>query len=309
MVARRLIPILLVLVGLLGGTARAQPGDAATEAAMKAARPHAEKGFALFEQERYSASIAEFERAEARYHAPPHLLYIARAKARLGRLVEARDGFRAIVEETLDDQSPRAFHVAQVEAKAELTELEGQIPSVQITIVGLEAESATLIVNGEERGAPPESLELDPGQYSIEARSDGAWAPPQSVTLEPGDNTLVTLQMQADEGGAFMVPALVAFGVAGVGLVIGTITGIVSLNQTADIDEQCEGDRCPPSLEGDADAAKATGNASTAFFVIGGIAAATGATLLLLDSSDSTTSEARVQLRVGPGAVQLTGTF
>ncbi|MBW2456136.1 MAG: hypothetical protein JRI68_16575 [Deltaproteobacteria bacterium] len=314
---RRLILLLLVLVGLPGGLvvltgakALAQPRDAATEAAMKAARPHAEKGFALFEQERYAACIAEFERAEARYHAIPHLLYIARAMARLGRLIEARNGLRAVVEETLDDRSPRAFHLAQVEAKADLGELEGRIPTVQVAITGLGADGATLIVDGQEIGAPPETLELDPGHHTLEARGDGAWAPPQSVTLEPGDRTQITLEMQAaEDDGSLMVPALVCFGVGGLGLVIGTITGIVSLNQTADIDEQCEGEHCPASLEGDADAAKATGNASTAFFVIGGLAAAAGATLLLLDSPGESDSAASLQLRVGPGAVQLQGTF
>ncbi len=307
---RRLILLLLVLVALPETTTLAQPRDPAAEAAMKAARPYAEKGFALFEQERYAASITEFERAEARYHAPPHLLYIARAQAKLGRLIEARDGLQAIVDETLDDHSPKAFLVAQVEAKADLGELEGRIPTLQVAVSGPGADGATLTVDGREVGAPPQTLELDPGHHTIEAQGDGAWVPAQSVTLEPGDRTEITLEMQADDGDdSLLMPAVVCFGLGGLGLVIGTITGVVSLNQTAEIDEQCDGDHCPAGLEGDADTAKATGNASTAFFVIGGMAAAAGAALLLFDSPAGSDSAASLQLRVGPGALQLQGTF
>ncbi len=302
--------LVILLASLPCRSAEAGRPGRATEAAMQAARPYAEKGFALFEEGRYAACITEFKHAEARYHAPPHLLYIARAQAQLGRLIEARDGFRAIIDEALDPGAPKAFHGAQVEAKAEIGDLERLIPRVEISVTGIEADDAQIIVDGEPLTATPESLELDPGEHTIEASSGGAWGPPQTVTLAPGDTTQVTIEMQLSEsGGSLRVPAFVAFGFGGLGLVIGTVTGIVSLNQTADIDQQCVDDHCPTNLASDADDAKAIGHLSTAAFVIAGLATAAGVTLLLLDDPQESATVARMQLRLAPGALQLQATF
>jgi hypothetical protein len=302
--------LFVLLISLPCRTAGAERLGKAQEAAMQAARPYAEKGFELYEDGRYAACIAEFERAEARYHAPPHLLYIARAQAQLGRLIEARDGFRGIIDEVLDEGAPKAFHVSQVEAKAEIGELERLIPRVEVTVTGIEADSAQIIVDGEALTDRAESVELDPGEHTIEASSDGASAPAQSVTLAPGDRTQITLEMQLSKSGASLrVPAFVSFGFGGLGLVIGTVTGIVSLGQTADIDDQCVDNHCPSSLESDADDAKAMGNLSTAAFVIAGLAAAAGTTLLLLDNRQESAAVAGLELHLAPGAVQLQASF
>lgn len=282
-------------------------------AAMKAARPFAEKGFELFKGGRYAESIEQFKRADARYHAPPHLLYMARAHHRLNELVEARDLYRRILTEPIDDAAPQAFHRAVVEARAELGEVEESIPTVVLEISGVELDRATVTIDGRTYGALPESIQLNPGEHEIEVTAPDRPTQSHTVTLEAGDRRRLPIDMPSPGEPAaedpLLVPALVAFGVGGLGLLVGTITGAVSLSQAADIDDQCQGDHCPASLESDADSAKAVGHASTAFFIIAGLAAGTGATLLLIRSQSGPDDAASLRLRLSVGAIGVDGTF
>ncbi len=55
----------------------------------EAARTIAGKGYESFEAGDWRKAMDLFQEAEARFHAPPHLLYIARAQAKLELLLEA----------------------------------------------------------------------------------------------------------------------------------------------------------------------------------------------------------------------------
>src|SRR6185503_6188371 len=70
-----------------------KPAAAATAADREAARALAKRGYELFEQRDYKTAIVCFRAAEEHVHAPPHLLYIARAQAKLGALVQAKAAY------------------------------------------------------------------------------------------------------------------------------------------------------------------------------------------------------------------------
>src|SRR5690606_37023279 len=59
------------------------------ESKRAAARILATDGLRAFEEGRWDAAIDQFQRAEALVHAPPHLLYVARALAKQGKLAKA----------------------------------------------------------------------------------------------------------------------------------------------------------------------------------------------------------------------------
>lgn len=301
--------LLLLLVSVPWRIAEAQPSGR-DAAARKSARPFAEKGFELFKAGEYAESIEQFERAEARYHAPPHLMYIARGYDRLDQLMEAREVYRQIVAERIDKDAPQAFHHAQVEAQADIVEITKRIPRIALALSGTEPDLVTITVDGRALDEVPELIELNPGEYTIEASAPDAAPVSHTVTLEPGDREQLSfhLQVTREDDSSLFLPAVVCFGVGGLGLLIGTITGGVSLDQAGDIDAQCVDDHCPPELESDADDAKAVGHVSTVSFVIAGLAAAAGVTLLLLDQ-DEGADTASLRLRVSPGMVGLDARF
>lgn len=281
------------------------------EAARRAARPYAEKGFELFSSGEYAESLEQFRRAEARYHAPPHLLYMARALRRLGRLVEARGLYQRILDDRVDEAAPQAFHRAVVEARAEVGELVERIPTVVLEISGTSLDRATVVIDGRHYGALPETIPLDPGEHSIEVTAPGAATEARSIELEPGETRRIpiALRPEAGEGAAapFVVPGLVCLGVGGASLLVSAITGGVSLSEAADIDDQCQGDRCPPTLEGDADRAKTLGHVSTATFVLGLATAAAGATLLFV--AEGREDEPTLALHLSASGIGLVGVY
>jgi hypothetical protein len=95
------------------------------------------------------------------------------------------------------------------------------------------------------------------------------------------------------------------------GLGVGAVTGAVSLSQASSIKSQCNGNACPSNLKDEHDRAVVLGNVSTATFVIGGAALATGGVLLYLSRPQRKGPEPRagVQARVGLGRVDVEGSF
>ncbi|MFO0591244.1 MAG: hypothetical protein U0441_27100, partial [Polyangiaceae bacterium] len=75
----------------------------------------------------------------------------------------------------------------------------------------------------------------------------------------------------------------ITLGVAGAGLVVGAITGGITLGAAGDLKKRCPDNHCPNDEQGAFDSANALATVSTATFVIGGVAAAAGGVLLALD--------------------------
>lgn len=112
----------------------------------------------------------------------------------------------------------------------------------------------------------------------------------------------------ADEGGS-LLPAGLAFGLAGVGLLTGITTGALSLSTISDVKSSCNAAVCPESQHDKASAAKALGNASTASFIVGGAAALTGIVFLVVLPRGPTTKSAApppVSYRAGLGLGHIT---
>jgi hypothetical protein len=199
-----------------------------------------------------------------------------------------------------------------VEAQAGIEEITERIPTISLEITGSQPHLVTITVDGRTLDSVPENIELDPGEHTIEVTAPDVVPIARTVTLEPGDREQLSLELEPvgeAEESSLLVPAIVCFGVGGLGLLVGTVTGAVSMDQAADIDAQCVDDHCPPSLEADADEAKAIGHASTASFVIAGLAAAAGVTLLLLDTQAAEADAATLHLRLSAGAVGLQARF
>ncbi|HSN98183.1 MAG TPA: tetratricopeptide repeat protein [Candidatus Nanopelagicales bacterium] len=240
------------------------------------ARALADRGFALHEQGKYAEALAAFEEAERQFHAPTVLLMIARSQVKLGRLADARATYERIVDEQLANYAPPPFFEAQAAARKELEELAAQMPP-------------------EEKPAePPKPAPLAP----VVAPSPSEAPPPPKPASSSG----------------LPVPALVAFGVAGLGLGVGAVTGAMTLGKVGELDTLCGAEkRCAPDPDTRTEYNDIRGSAdtlatiSTVSFVIAGVGAAAGLTLLLLRPGER--NQEQVGLVISPAWIGVRGSL
>lgn len=164
------------------------------------ARALAGEGAKAYQEGRWADAIDLFTRAESLIHAPPHLLYIARAQKQTGLLVQARENLLAIVREELAPSAPHAFHQAQEDARSELKDVEGRLPYVTLTLKGAGSASVTLTQDGNKIPSALVGIPrpVDPGSHTFEAAA-GSLKGRVSVDVKEGEKKRVTLELTASE--------------------------------------------------------------------------------------------------------------
>jgi hypothetical protein len=169
------------------------------------ARSLATEGASSFSDGRYKDAVDLFTKAESLMHAPPHLLYIARAHTKLGQFVKAREAYLRITKEQLAGNAPQAFRDAQSTAHKELNAINPKIGSLEIKVEGAEAaKDLSVKVDGTAIasvliGVPQP---IDPGEHRIEASAAGFRAQPQTVRLGEGDKASTILKLEVDPNAA-----------------------------------------------------------------------------------------------------------
>ena len=163
-----------------------------------AARSAADAGADAFDQGQYERAIELFGRAEQLVHAPPHLLFMARSLAKLGRLVEAHEAYLKVVSEQLPADAPKAFKSAHVEAEDEIGGVEARLAHVTVTVRGRGAATAALRIDqadvpAAEQGIP---IPMDPGAHVFSARTGELQSDERTVTLREGGKASVELTLR-----------------------------------------------------------------------------------------------------------------
>ncbi|HYP88094.1 MAG TPA: hypothetical protein VEQ59_08065 [Polyangiaceae bacterium] len=200
---------------LLGATILASTSNllAQTDEQRAGARSLATEGAQAFNEGRFKDAVDLFGKAESLVHAPPHLLFMARAHAKLGQFVRAREAYMKIVKEQLPPNAPQAFRDAQAAAEDERKQVEPHIGRLTIKIEGAEtAKDLNVAVDGQPvatvlLGVPQP---MDPGNHTVTATATGFKAAPASVALKDAGQGAVTLKMEVDDS----VPPPVAAGPA-----------------------------------------------------------------------------------------------
>lgn len=171
---------------------------------------------------------------------------------------------------------------------------------------------AVVRAGGRLRGTTPLEGPLfeAPGRIRIEVTKEGFETAAQEVTVEAGGAVEVTLSpapaARSGSGRALAGPAI-AFGTAGLGLVTGLVAGGIAASTMDDLRRACGPDLvCPEAHRGQADLGRAAAHTGTAGFVMAGVGAAVGLTLLLVQDR---AAPAKVGLSVGPGFVGATARF
>lgn len=177
---------------------------AQTDLERATARDAAQTGREAYDAGQYDKAIDSLSRAEQLVHAPTHLLYLARAQAKLGKLVAAHETYLKITRETLPPKAPKAFVDAQTAAAQEQPAVDARLPAVTVRVVGVGAGSASIEMDG---AALPSAmigipLPADPGQHVFKASAPGAVSDPVTVTVAESAKQNVTLSLHASAAGA-----------------------------------------------------------------------------------------------------------
>ncbi len=281
------------------------------------ARTKAQEGLKLFGADRFTEALGTFVEADRLYHAPSVTLYIARCQRKLGKLLDARATYERILAEDLPKDASPQFVQAHVEAGREVESLKQRIPTLQVTVTGIPAGEAQVLLDG----APlaEGQKELDPGTYTVEVRRRGVTVSTQKVTLAEGKPQVIPVDLGPGGGGGpggqgslgWIVPGSIAAGIGVVSLGVGAITGALSLSKVSDIKKSCTNNVCPMTLAGEGDSARLLGNVSTATLVVGGVGVAAGVALFLMMKPVARARVGQVEWRasVGPRSIGLDGRF
>jgi len=242
------------------------------------ARALADQGVQAFSEGRWQDTVDLFDRAEALIDAPTHLLYSARAHAKLHHYVKARELYLRIARQQLATNAPKAFVNAQATASQELKDVEPHIGQLTITLRGPEPKLAKVTLDG---SAVHSALigvarPIDPGEHQIHAEAPGFSPQTKKFTIDDAGKVSVALELtpvstpvvgaapppspppaasaplgpdpakgvDTSKPNTQRIAAYVAFGVGAVGLGAGTVFGLSSKSKRSQADDkfqQCGG--------------------------------------------------------------------
>lgn len=313
---------LLLLAAVAGRPAVAQPRDpAAAEELFRA-------GLTALDQGDWAGACAKFDASIRLDPSAGTSINVARCHEHAGRLAAAwaeLERARVLAREAPEQRR------REVEAfvDAELRRIEPRIPRLRIAAASL-PPGAAIWRDGIPLadGALGVALPIDPGAHVVEASAPGHRPGRWTVTLAEGATSDVAVQLEPIPGGAFTPPSeafdgpgtapprdggpapavvlgVVLTGVGAAGLAVGAVGGLGALDAKGDIEDLgCDQDtlRCPSEqvrarAQAAADRGGTMAAVSTIGFVGGGLLAAAGVTLLIVDA-------ARDRPRVGGPAVE-----
>lgn len=335
--ARLALAAVLLATATVPSTADAQVDDATRGAA----RTMGQEGLDAYDAGRYGEAVEKLGAAYAAAPVPALGLWLARALAKSGQLVEASERYgevtRLKVQPGQDEDTQRQ---AQADAETERSALLPRIPNLRVQIKGADPSSVEITVDGAKL---PSSLlaaprPTNPGERIVEGKL-GTQVVTQRVTLGEGETCTVVLAFTAEPAAAaLLAPApaaeppvsssppgpaqpldagtargspqhalgYVGLGVGGVGIVVGAVSGLVALGKKGKLeDDGCVDGHCFPSQQSDVDAYNSTLTVSTVGFIVGGVGLAAGVSLLLA----APRARENVALSIGPGSVAVRGRF
>jgi hypothetical protein len=329
---RRLAGAFLVAATLFTvGDGRAQAEDEDLTARREAAQDLADSAFDLLQKQRYGAAAELFEKADKTFHSPVFVVFQAEAVEKRGDWIAARRLLQKVVDEKLADYAPDAFRQAQDKAKGRIAALDEKIPTFTLQVAGADGSTSVTVNGAPFEGRIGDPWQVNPGSYEIVVTGSSGRSDSASLELGEGDRKVTELDVSVpsepdpiddppieedEEGGGMApwIPPVIAYGIGGVGLIMGAAAGGVFLGKQSDLKEACENDgdgdpnTCPPEQQGEGDSVKTVGNISTAGWVIAGIGVVAGTVLLFVPISDEG-SVVSAGLDVGPGSLGLSGRF
>jgi hypothetical protein len=319
--------VLFVLGLLSAGTAGAAPSaaDRAT------ARNLAQDGESALQRNDYKAAADLFTRADSLVHAPTLLYWLAKSQIALGKLVEAHENLQRIVREGVPPGSPKSWSKALDDATRDVEVIAARLPWVTFRIEGSNNAAATL----DDAPLPPAAIgvmrAINPGTHIFRASAPGLTSAEQTFSIAEGQTQDCVLRLgplpraaaTAAEPSRMAPDALSSrstplrkplayglVGLGGVGIIVGTVTGVMAISKHATLADECQGGFvCGPGQNEVLKSYRRLGAISTAAFIAGGAAATGGIVLLLTMPKGEPARAAQMTPFVGVGGAGVSGVF
>jgi len=291
---------------------------------LETARDLNKQGKELRAQGRLHEALEKFKAAHDLGRTPVTGIELARTHVLLNQLVEAREVCLGIARMPVASDETERSATARAEAAKLAEDLRPRIPSVTVKLAGV-PPGVTATVTIDKRALPAAAIgqphKVNPGPHEIVARIANGPESRANVDVKEGEAREVPLTVQAPPdhvvvGGPIAAPqpaprskvAMIGFTFAGVGLALGTMTGLLASSKKSNLDSLCSTQkRCGPDAYDDLDAARSFATISTVSFIVGGIGLAVGFYGLVL--REEKPQSAYVRPFVGPGSVGVHGAF
>jgi hypothetical protein len=315
---------------------------ATDDSAKGAARELANAAKDDFDAGKFEDAGSKFQRAYEIAKVPTLAVWAARALVKRGKMVAASELYRqAALLVPNDLWVGDVQQQAQADAEKELGELQPRIPRLRVQVERAAANEIEVTVDGARMAVALLGIDLptDPGRRHIVGRR-GAEVVEQTVDLAEVDRKEAVLRFNAAPPAPVVAevppaPAVtdqrtppspatvdataaapndhsqrtwgwVVAGVGAAGLLTGVVTGIAVMANSG-LRNDCPNGVCPASKNGSADNYNLMRNISTAGFIVGGVGAAVGVTLLLWTPKGE--AEPHVALWLGPSSAGVKGAF
>jgi len=289
----RLLAIACLVLAAAGASAPPAAAAEPTLADVETAKAMYVEGLELRDRSRLADSLTRFRGAYALAPTPITALELGRAHMLVGQLLEAREVLAAVERmPPKADESPKAAS-ARTEARTLAEQIKGRIPSVHVSFDPKPDGEPKVTIDGVV--VPTEALgaarRLNPGKHVVVAELEGERATAE-VDLGESEARPVTLSLGAGKppkgrGTEVTPPKPIAdaksadtsrdawfYGgltAGGLGVAIGTITGVLAFSSASNLDAQCTGSHCNRSAQGDLESSRTMGTVSTVAFLVAGV--------------------------------------
>lgn len=297
------------------------------------------EGRHLFAARDYVAALERYTAAYQLVRVPTVGVEVARAQEALGQWVEANATAVEVINLPREAAEPQVFEQARSAAQDLLRSLTPRIPALQLQLTPASVV-ARVEIDGEDMPAAggAMSFKLNPGAHQLRVSAPGYRTELRSATLAEQERQVLQVVLvpeleaalpgsssaqvaspglsnvgganMAERGSGARTRGYVALGVAGVGAVLGSVTGVLAFHYKPD----CPGDLCVAQQRDEADRSRRFGNVATVSFGVALVAAAYGGWELLFNAgSEQGESAAASGTRVGlsplegGAALQLSG--
>jgi len=251
----------------------------------------------------FQMAADRFMQAEAIAPDPVAELGLARAQVGLGKLASAHATYQRVVSSGSSSKAPAARKAVD-DANQEMQALAQRLAWITIELEAPGESKVSLDGTTVDRASLGQMQPIDPGKHAVKVTGDGLQAD-ETVVISAGEERVVKLTLRRaqvttapepdppepepkaipaappqPDGSAQRTVGVLALIFGGVGLAVGTATGLMAASQEEDLQVDCPRGACGPDHHADLDQYRMLGTVSTVGFVTAGVGIGVGAVLL-----------------------------
>lgn len=289
------------------------PARAQTAADRETARSLMEQGHDLYDKKDFKEALKRFKAANDIMHVPSTALWTAKAQTQLGLLVEARDTIAAMRRMPEKPNDPKPFKDARSEAVRLDDQLASRVAALTIVLKGAPpGDGATMTIDDVQVPATAVGLprSVDAGHHVVAIKSPTAQGQSE-VDIKEGEQKQLEVNLEAIAPPAPPPPTTeqaptqpeepsapvrshaptaltwIGIGLAGAGAIAGGITGVMSMQKTSTIKNDCSNGKCGPNDYATLDSANTLALVSDIGFGVAGAGAILAVVTLIVGHDET----------------------